>query len=78
MEQLLKQKQKEFVHQISTLNALSPLKVMERGYSITYDENDQIVKSVKDIAVGSSITVSFVDGTITGKVTARKEGNKYE
>ena len=78
IETILKQKQKAFVSQINTLNALSPLKVMERGFSIAYNENEKIIKSINDVEVGESITVSLSDGTVESKVIARKEGNNNE
>lgn len=46
---------------VNKLDALSPLKVMLRGYSITTKEND-IVKSVNDIEVGDSLKIKLSDG----------------
>ncbi len=49
------------------LDALSPLKVLERGYSVVKKESG-VVKSVKKLAEGDSINVRFADGTIGAEV----------
>ncbi len=73
MSGIYKLKQKEYVRVIQTLSALSPLKVMERGFSIVYDEKDGIVKSVRDVKENELITVTVSDGKIEARVTDRKE-----
>ena len=50
------------------LDALSPLKVMERGYSVTYDEHKQkIIKSVTQVQLGDLIKVMLETGNWTAK-----------
>ncbi len=56
------------------LNALSPLATLSRGYAVVYNEG--VLRSIKDVAVGDSITVRFVDGEINASVTNKKKG-KY-
>lgn len=46
---------------ITRLDALSPLKTLSRGYSITSKEGN-IVKSVKGLNKGDKITLRFSDG----------------
>ncbi len=59
---------------IGKLDALSPLKVLNRGYSfITY--NKQIIKSVNDINIDDQIDLSLKDGNIKAKVIS-KETNR--
>lgn len=43
------------------LDALSPLKVMARGYSIAI-KNNKVVTSVDDLSAGDTVTVRFADG----------------
>lgn len=50
------------------LNALSPLAVLSRGYSITYN-NKKSVMSVNDIKVNDNIKVKVTDGAILATVT---------
>lgn len=75
-EAIFKLKEKEFLSQVSTLNVLSPLKVMERGYSIAYDSGDHIIKSINHVKVGDSIKVTLTDGTLKAKIIERKEESR--
>jgi exodeoxyribonuclease VII large subunit len=75
-ESIFKLKEKEFLSQVSTLNVLSPLKVMERGYSIAYDSKDHIIKSINHVKVGDSIKVTLTDGTLKAKIIERKEESR--
>ena len=45
------------------LDALSPLKVLSRGYSIPYS-GEKMVKSTQDVSPGDPLTVRVSDGTI--------------
>jgi exodeoxyribonuclease VII large subunit len=51
------------------LEALSPLKVLERGYSITRDAKGAVIKKASDVRAGESITTRLAEGTITSQVT---------
>lgn len=52
------------------LDALSPLKVLDRGYSLLEGPNG-IVKSVKDVSVGDHLKARLSDGVVTTKVLGR-------
>lgn len=52
---------KDFTGAITKLDALSPLKTLARGYSIT-KKGDSIVKSVKELKAGDKIAIRFTDG----------------
>ena len=58
------------------INALSPLAVLSRGYSIT-EKDGNVVFSAKEIAVGDEVSLRFKDGvanaTINSKKLSRKE-----
>ncbi|MFA7174160.1 MAG: exodeoxyribonuclease VII large subunit [Kiritimatiellia bacterium] len=47
---------------------LSPLKVLERGYSLTRRADGALVRSVKDVAPGVAVMTQVVDGVIHSKV----------
>ena len=51
-----------------SLNALSPLAVLSRGYSIT-THNSQVIKSASSVKKGDSIKIRFSDGDINAEVT---------
>ena len=65
LENTIKVKQKEektkYIELVSKLDALSPLKTLTRGYSIV-EQNNKIVKSVKELNAGDKIDLRFVDG----------------
>ena len=55
------------------LEALSPLKVLSRGFSITEDINGKVISSVKDVKNGDTIITIVKDGTINSKVEKVEE-----
>lgn len=50
------------------LDALNPLNVLDRGYSMIRDSEGKIITSVDSISLDSDITVSFKDGQLTAVV----------
>ena len=46
---------------LTKLDALSPLKTMQRGYTIT-QINGKVIKSAKDLNLGDEVLISFYDG----------------
>ena len=51
------------------LEALSPLKVLERGYSITRDAKGRVIKQASEVKKGETITTKLADGEIESEVT---------
>ncbi|HHY73095.1 MAG TPA: exodeoxyribonuclease VII large subunit [Bacillus bacterium] len=70
----LNEKRMQFSNTITTLNALNPLKVMERGYSLVYNEEKKIVKSIKQIELGDTIKVLLTNGSLECQVWGLEEG----
>lgn len=66
-------KEKDFSRLISTLEALSPLKIMDRGYSLVYTDQENLIKSVKQINQNEQIKVRVSDGAFNCKVTEIEE-----
>ncbi|NLO40899.1 MAG: exodeoxyribonuclease VII large subunit [Ruminiclostridium sp.] len=55
------------------LDMLSPLMVLSRGYSITRDMKEQIIKSVRELHEGDELEIILSDGTVrcaTNKIAA--------
>ncbi|ANU11150.1 exodeoxyribonuclease VII large subunit [Planococcus antarcticus DSM 14505] len=63
LDQLLKSRSQQLSSAIRTLDALSPLKIMDRGYSIPYVEG-AVVKSVSQVKAGDRLTIAMKDGTV--------------
>lgn len=67
MEQIIKDKTKQLYQFSDSLDLLSPLKTMSRGYTYVTKEN-QIVKSVSDVTVSDEITLNVSDGRLRAVV----------
>ena len=68
---LARQRQR-FVAQVSKLDAMSPLKVLTRGYAMVAKEDGQLVRSVRDVKPKEPIAVRVSDGTIVASVIGGK------
>ncbi|MGD6795900.1 exodeoxyribonuclease VII large subunit [Metabacillus indicus] len=77
MSVLLKQKQAAFGAMAANLNALSPLKIMDRGYSIAY-QDDNLVKSISQVKKGDGLHIHLQDGQVICQVTGVEERKSHE
>ena len=50
------------------LRALSPLAVLDRGYSITYAPSGRVLRSVGETSAGDMLTTRLADGTVSSTV----------
>ncbi|WHY84580.1 exodeoxyribonuclease VII large subunit [Neobacillus novalis] len=78
MLQIFSKKQTDFNHVLSTLQALSPLKIMERGYSLAYTEDYSLVKTVKQVKVNERVQIQLSDGSLYCNVENIKESGKSD
>ena len=74
MGHCLKQKTNRYNMAIHSLEQLSPLAVMKRGYSITLDSNDRLIKSITQISPGDMLRLLLHDGTVSCTVTSKQRG----
>lgn len=65
---VFERKKQAFQIAVSKLNSLSPLATLGRGYSITKDANDKVIRSSAQLSVGDRIYVFFEKGKITSTV----------
>ena len=56
-------RREDFARLAATLDALSPLKVLGRGYAIAQGPRG-ILKSVRDAAPGEEVKLTLADGTL--------------
>lgn len=61
-----------FTIKISKLDALSPLKVLSRGYAICY-QDQKCIKQITDIDTGEKMNVQLSDGFLECTVNARNK-----
>ncbi len=66
-------RKQQFVALTAKLDAMSPLKVLSRGFAMAQDENGDLIRSVKQTKTGDTISVSLSDGVITAAVNEIKE-----
>lgn len=65
MAAIVKQNRLQLVGTMKQLDALSPLKIMSRGYSLVYDEREkQLIKSIGDVQPGDIVKVKLMDGQL--------------
>jgi len=57
----------------SRLDAMSPLKVLARGYAIVKTEADALVKRASEVALDQRLKLRFNDGEVGCRVTSTKE-----
>ena len=58
------------------MQALSPLAVLERGYSIVLDKNGNVIKSVSGVSAGDDISIKLSDGRILADVQEVQDGRQ--
>lgn len=71
MSQFHKQTQDQLQTNIGLLDAFSPLKILSRGYHITYHDGN-IVKSAKNVDVGDVISLRMQDGVVEACVQKKE------
>ena len=69
----------QFARLAAALDAMSPLKVLGRGYAIARGENGAVIKKASDVAAGDKITVRLqkdeIDCVVTQSSAARGQGS---
>lgn len=62
-EKILAGKRQRFVAATAKLDAMSPLKVLTRGYAITHDASGNSIRSASQLHSGDKITLRLSDGS---------------
>lgn len=62
-----------YVKHVSKLDAMSPLKVLTRGYAMAEDEHGELIRSISQTDVGKTIAIRFNDGIANTVVQEIKE-----
>ena len=69
----LSQKQQRFVQNVAKLDAMSPLKVLTRGYAMAENYRGELVRSSSQVMIGDKLNIRFSDGAVTAAVCEKKE-----
>ncbi|WP_080146827.1 exodeoxyribonuclease VII large subunit [Marinilactibacillus piezotolerans] len=70
--QLIRQADKQLTYNIQSLEHLSPLKILGRGYAYVRKET-QVIKSTDDLSASDKISVQLSDGSFTAEVVDIKQ-----
>ena len=65
---LLARKRQSFAALAASLDAMSPLKVLGRGYAMAQNNEGEVLKSYRDVAPGDRVSVTLGEGGFTAKV----------
>ena len=68
LEKCLSGKQERFARLAAALDAMSPLKVLGRGYSIAQKGDGRVISSVRSVQPGERFSLRLSDGSLTCRV----------
>ena len=65
-----------YIAMTAKLDAMSPLKVLTRGYAMAQTEEGSVLRSVHQVNSGDHITITVSDGTLSAAVAEVKENGR--
>lgn len=71
--QNLSKAKQHYISVISKLDAMSPLKVLTRGYSMVRNDSGEVIRSVEQVTIGEKIRIHLSDGTLSATVVSKEE-----
>ncbi len=74
--QSVERKHRRFVEQTAKLDAMSPLKVLTRGYAMAQKKDGTVLRSVRQVEIADEIAITVGDGSVSAMVTDVKENGK--
>lgn len=72
------QKQRSLMNTIDKLSLVNPLHILQRGFALPLDENNQLVKSIEDVELKEAITLEVSDGSIQCIVNDKRGKTRVE
>lgn len=70
--QIISRKTQRYIALTAKLDAMSPMKVLTRGYSMAQSEDGTVIRSVEQAELGERITVSLTDGKLKATVMEKE------
>ena len=71
--QMIHKHNDRFLTYAAKLDALSPLKVLTRGYALVQTGEGKVLRTVRQIIPGDNISIKITDGSLSASVTKVKE-----
>lgn len=71
--QTVEQKRRRFLMSTAKLDAMSPLKVLTRGYAVAKDGDGQVIRSVRQVHSKDIVTLTVQDGSFCAQVCENRE-----
>jgi exodeoxyribonuclease VII large subunit len=75
-ELIIKEKRRDYIRIATSLDALSPMKVLSRGYSIAVKENGEIIKNESQVGIGEKLKLTLHSGSIDCRVEDKPKEDK--
>lgn len=72
--QELGRKRQKYVALTAKLDAMSPLKVLTRGYAMVQNDDGTVLRSVRQAALGDTVHIRLSDGEMRATVTQKENG----
>ncbi|AKG04333.1 exodeoxyribonuclease VII large subunit [Salimicrobium jeotgali] len=73
MQRIVEEKKYRWQSLVQQLSLVNPLEIMKRGYALPYNEQNELIKSVKNVSEDETIHLQINDGTIYGKIIGWEE-----
>ena len=71
--QNITRKNQQYIAAVSKLDAMSPLKVLSRGYAMTQNQSGEVIRSVDQVELGERITINLSNGKLSATVMNKEE-----
>jgi exodeoxyribonuclease VII large subunit len=72
MQQVIRKSQQSFSRVAGTLDALSPLAVLDRGYAVCQKPDGRVVRDADSVDVNSAVRIRLSRGSLSAIVTSRE------
>ena len=71
-ESVVAEKKLAYLTDVSKLEALNPLSVLSRGYSVA-QKNGNVISKISDVKIGETVTIRLIDGKIDAIAQSKTE-----